>query len=118
MLGSLENFNFIEVDLSERMDLLGLLFDLFTNIIINKFSNKRFNVAFFNTLFNSINHLFSDKFGLGFSSVRCFSNLLTFPVCISDAEAPHDKSVLGLAVHEGFDEAAPLPDGVQSFVPV
>ena len=100
------------------MNFLGLLFDLFTNIIINKFSNKRFNVALFNTLFNSIHHLRSDKFGLCFSSVRCFSNLLTFPVCISDAEAPEDETVGGLHVYEGFDQTAPLPDGVQSFVPV
>lgn len=118
LLGSLEHFNFINVDLSEWMNFLGLLFDLFTNIIINKFSNKRFNVALFNTFFNSINHLLSDKFCLGVSGVRCFLNLLTFPVCISDAEAPQDKTVLGLAVYESFDQAAPLSDGVQSLVPM
>ena len=100
------------------MNFLGLLFDVFTNIIINKFSNKRFNVAFFNTLFNSINHLLSDKFGLGFSSVRSFFNLIALSVCISDGEAPHDKTVLGLAVNEGLNKRAPLSDRVQSFVPV
>jgi hypothetical protein len=31
---------------------------------------------------------------LSFSSVRCFSNLLTFPECISDAETSKDKTVL------------------------
>jgi len=100
------------------VNFLGLLFYLFTNIIINKFSNKLFNVTFFDVLFNSRNHPLSDKLSLGLGGVRGFPNLSALPVCIADAEAPEDKTVLGLAVNEGLDEAAPLSDGVQSLVPV
>ena len=69
LLRSFKDFNFIDIDLSQRMNFLGLLFDFFTNIIINKFSNKRFNIAIFNLLFNSLDHLLPNQLGLSLSRV-------------------------------------------------
>ncbi len=117
-LGSLQHLDIVDVHLLQWMDLPAFLPNLFADVVTDKFLNELFYIALLHLLLDLLDHLGSDQLPLLPGGVGGLPDLLGLAESVADAEYSDAEAIDCFAVNEGLDEGAPLPDGVESLVPV